>query len=269
MNEAELVFTGILNCDRLHLYLEKDLPLARGKSSLISSVLKRRIRGEPIQYILAKTEFMGLEFMVNSDVFIPRPETEILVETVIEKARRPRSPEYSKTDIIDVGTGSGCIAVSLAKLLSCVNITASDVSDEALEVARYNAQLNNCSGKIKLIKSDLFAEPELSVAVYDIIVSNPPYVINSDIQGLQREIKFEPRLALDGGHDGLSFYRRIIPDSARHLKEDGFLIMELGFNQINEVRHILKISGEFQVTEVLKDYNNIDRIIVAQKIKRT
>ncbi len=263
MNETELLFTDILNCNRLSLYLNKDIFLDKAKSSLVSGVLKRRIRGEPIQYILGKTEFMGLEFKVTPDVFIPRPETEILVEAVIDIVHSPQSTVHS---ILDIGTGSGCIAVSLAKYLPDAEITAIDISENAIEIAKQNALSNNV--EINFLQSDLFSNCRLSTIDYGLIVSNPPYIASGEIKTLQPEIKYEPRTALDGGKDGLDFYGRIIDKAPAYLKKGGFLIMEMGFNQKDAIRNIFQKSGYFQIIELIKDYNKIDRVIIAKKRER-
>ncbi|MFA5276412.1 MAG: peptide chain release factor N(5)-glutamine methyltransferase [Candidatus Omnitrophota bacterium] len=262
MNETELLFTKVLNCDRNSLYLRKGRALDKEKQVIISSALKRRISGEPIQYILGESEFMGLNFMVNSDVLIPRPETERLVETAVSIANN-EAQENKRVSILDLGTGSGCIAISLAKLLSGVQITGVDISGEALAAARKNAQLNNVSEKINFLKSDLF-EALLPGMRYDICVSNPPYICSSQIDILMPEIQFEPRVALDGGEDGLDFYREIINKAHLYLKRKGYLILEMGFNQYADIRKILQNSLNFEIIEVLKDYNSIDRVIVAR-----
>lgn len=262
MTEAELLFTNILNCSRHSLYLDNDIILGGDSSSLISCVLKRRIKAEPIQYILGKTEFMGLDFRVTKDVLIPRPETEILVEKTIEIAR---SLGQGITSILDIGTGSGCIAVSLAEFLPGITITATDICHKAIETAQGNALSNNVADKIKFIYSDLFSSYELGVMSYDIIVSNPPYIAAAEIEELQPEVKYEPRRALDGGEDGLDFYRRIIEGAPGYLKEDGFLIMEMGFSQNESIKNIFQNSGYFEIIELEKDYNNIDRVIMAKK----
>ena len=264
MNEIELLFTEMLNCDRLSLYLNSGLKLDKEKSYLISGALKKRIAGEPIQYILGKTEFMGLELKLNQDVFIPRPETELLVETTIKYVTRHPSPVTSLR-ILDIGTGSGCIAVSLAKLLPGAKLTATDISQEALEVARYNAVLNKVAEKIRFIESNLFARYTVRRTRYDMILSNPPYISTSEIEKLQIEVQYEPRIALDGGADGLGFYRRIIKDAHHYLKHGGYLIMEIGYNQRAGIEDIFQKEKNFRVIEAIKDYNNIDRVIVAQK----
>jgi release factor glutamine methyltransferase len=265
MNEAELLFTEVLKCDRTSLYLNKELRLDKQRYSWISSVLKRRTHGEPLQYILGKTEFMGLEFKVNRDVFIPRQETEILVETVLKMVSSIKY-QVSSINILDLGTGSGCIAVSLAKFIPYAKITTLDISLEAIKIARENAVLNNVGDKIEFVHSDLFAQYAIRNTQYDIIVSNPPYIPTIEIERLQPEVRYEPRMALDGGRDGLAFYRKIIRNSAHYLKEKGLLMMEMGFNQREALEDIFQDSWNFKVIEVVKDYNNIDRVIVARRL---
>lgn len=264
MNEAELLFSSILNCNRLSLYLNKEILLDKNNSVFIASVLKRRMKGEPIQYILGKTEFMGFEFKVTPDVFIPRPETEILVEEVINQVAR--SQGHKVTRLLDIGTGSGCIAISLAKLLSDIEITATDISEKALEIAKSNALMNNVFGRIKFIQSDLFTREGLQDACYDIIVSNPPYIPSEEIDKLQPEIKYEPRIALDGGIDGLDFYRRLISSYLRYLKRSGLLIIEIGFNQKEVLKNIFQKYADFEIIEVVKDYNGLERVMIVQKM---
>lgn len=261
MTETEWLFTEVLNCNRLDLYLNKNAYLDMNKRTIISSAIKRRILGEPIQYILGKAEFMGLEFKVNRDVFIPRPETEILVETVIKLVSSIKY-QVSGINILDVGTGSGCIAVSLAKFINNLEITATDISSKALEVASMNAKLNNV--EINFVQGGLFDTYPLSLTPYHLIISNPPYISTSEIESLQPEIRYEPRMALDGGKDGLDFYRKIIQRAPECLKEDGFLIMEMGFGQAEMIKNILKNLGNFEIIDVVKDYNSIERVIVAK-----
>jgi release factor glutamine methyltransferase len=258
VNETELLFSSVLNCNRMSLYLDRQRFLTSDESKAISAALKRRIAGEPLEYILAGTEFMGLKFKLSPDVLIPRPETEILVETVIRQARASDS-----TKILDLGTGSGCIAVSLAKFLPDARITAVDISGKALKVAAENAALHNL--KIDFIRSDLFSSPVLSSSKYEIIVSNPPYIVSEEIEKLQPELKYEPRIALDAGPDGLGFYRRIIDKAPDHLEKGGFLVMEIGFGQCKKIENILKKSKKFEIIEIVKDYNHINRVIVARR----
>ncbi len=278
MTEAELLFTEVMNCECLSLYRDRSLCIDKQKARLISSALKRRINGEPIHYILGKIEFMGLEFKVNSDVFIPRQETEILVGTVIEIVSRLAGLPVSRFagepvsrfaglpvcrfEILDIGTCSGCIVVSLAKFLPDVNITATDVSLVAIKAAKQNSIQNNV--KVNFIESDLSNTHHLLPNTYHLIVSNPPYVKTEEINQLQSEIGYEPRIALDGGKDGLDFYRRIIEKAPCYLKEGGVLIMEMGFGQAGDIKNIFQESGRFEILEIVKDYSNIDRVIVAR-----
>lgn len=267
MKEAELLFSELFGCDRASLYLNKGLRLGREKSSFVSAVLKRRSLGEPLQYILGKSEFMGLEFKVGPDVLIPRPETEILVEkTVSLLSGLPVSPSR----ILDLGAGSGNIAISLAQFFPQAKIDAVDVSEEALEVARANAVLNKV--KVNFMQSDLFSVfntiPGTQYPIhrpYDVIVSNPPYIKSDEIDKLQIEVRREPRIALDGGKDGLDFYRRIINDAARYLRKQGLLVLEIGYKQLTGVKNIFQKSARFEIIEAVKDYNNIDRVIAAKK----
>ncbi|MFH1441705.1 MAG: HemK/PrmC family methyltransferase [Candidatus Omnitrophota bacterium] len=299
MTETELLFTEVLNCGRPALYINKDIVLPKEKALLISSVLKRRVLGEPLEYILGKAEFMGLEFKVNKDVLIPRADTEILVEIAIKLVHRETTakrlfsrhseskgriistaidPALSRRmtkngirkKILEIGTGSGCIAVSLAKLLTDVKITAVDVSKSALKIAKENAVLNNVADRINFIEGDLFnicdgqrTGHDLSLRIYDLIVTNPPYIPTQDIEGLQPEVKYEPRIALDGGRDGLDFYRKIIELSAGYLKEGGFLVMEIGFGQKEKIENMFQNTQDFEIIDIIKDYNGIDRVIVA------
>ena len=255
MNETELLFTEVLNCGRASLYLEGKRKLDKPVLFVISQALRRRINGEPIQYILGKTEFMGLEFKVNQDVLIPRPETEILVETALN---------FTSSKILDIGTGSGCIAVSLAKFLPQAKIFATDISRKALDIAWENARLNDVEKRIDFICADLFNGCESLTGSCDLIVSNPPYVRREAIKRLAAEIQYEPLSALLGGRDGLDFYRRIICQAPGFLKKSGLLILEMGFDQRKSIEKIFNLSGKFKVKEVIKDYNNIERVIVAQ-----
>lgn len=263
MNEAELVLTHVLKCNRLSLYLNKDVCLDRKESAQVSSILKRRIIGEPLQYILGSSEFMGLEFKVDQRALIPRPETEILVSCALEKIKL--SAKFAPPKILDLGTGSGCIAVCLAKLLPQALIWATDVSLEALQLAKENADLHKV--KVKFLQGDIFSALKKNRDKFDLIISNPPYIARKEFSGLAKEISFEPALALKAGIDGLDFYRRIISQAAGYLKEDGFLILEMGMSQRGCIENMLIKSKNFKVIEVIKDYNNIERVIVVRNSK--
>jgi release factor glutamine methyltransferase len=267
MNEAELLFTEVFCCSRISLYQGRRRPLSKYNGFKIASVLKRRILGEPLQYILGKTEFMGIELKVNPDVLIPRPETEILVEKTIKLASGISS-EGLGLEILDLGTGSGCIAVSLAKFLPRAKVTAVDISEKALAIAQENAKLNNVADKITFLESDLFSNHELADKKYDLIASNPPYIRAKTIAKLQPEIAYEPRIALDGGKSGLVFYRRIINAADNYLKIGGLFIMEIGFQQKEAIKNIFQKSKNFAIIDIMKDYQDIDRVIIAKRLKK-
>ncbi len=259
MNEAEFVLTHVLNCDKLSLYLNKDASLDKDKSALVSHILKRRIFGEPLQYILGSCDFMGLEFKVDKRVLIPRPETEILVQTAIEELR---AINIACPKVLDLGTGSGCIAVAIAKLFPQSIIWASDISDEALQLARENAFLNNVD--VKFLQADLFSALENSHEKFDLIISNPPYISISQLGALAREISFEPLEALRAGIDGLNFYRRIIHEAAIYLNDNGLLAFEVGANQASLVGAMM-LKRNFGDIKIINDYNNIERVVMAKK----
>lgn len=257
-----MVFSQVLGCDRATLYLNRDVLLNKDKLYCISSILKRRIYGEPLEYILGKKDFFGFDFKVSKDVLIPRPETEILVETAIKYGLRVTG-NGERLKVLDLGTGSGCIAISLALILPHVLITAADISKAALAIAEYNSKINNVGERINFINTDLFTNLGER---FDIIVTNPPYVQTGEIDVLQKEIQYEPSLALDGGSDGLDFYRKIILGSPDYLEKNGLLIMEMGFRQKQNLENMLQKEKKFEIIEAIKDYNNIDRVIVARKL---
>ena len=216
----------------------------------------------PIQYVMGSVEFCGLKFHVDERVLIPRPETELLVETVREiMAQRIRGPEV--VNILDMCTGSGNIAVALTKVPGNCKILASDVSSEALEVARRNALCNGVHDKIEFVNSDLFAGIE---GHFDIIVSNPPYIARHEFPTLQEEVLREPRMALDGGEDGLDFYRRIIAALPKYLKRGGCVAMEIGYGQKAAIVEIITGGGMFKLSGIKRDHNGIDRVVVAEWI---
>lgn len=224
----------------------------------------------PIQYVMGSTEFCGLEFRVDERVLIPRPETELLVETVAQLAGL-NSSRAGMLDILDLCTGSGNIAIALmakrcaplTKNLSNCKIIASDISPAAIEVARRNAIHNGVYDGIEFVCRDLFTDIK---GQFDIIVSNPPYIAKHEFLKLQEEVLREPRVALDGGADGLDFYRRIVASLPKYLKRGGYIAMEIGYSQRAAVVGIIDKSGIFRLSDVKKDFNGIDRVIVAEWI---
>ena len=212
----------------------------------------------PVQYVMGSARFCGLDLMVDERVLIPRPETELLVEKVGQLVQRP-AVGVQHPRILDLCTGSGCIAITLTKPLTHCTIIASDISEGALAVARHNALRQSVTDRVTFVQSDLFSGIE---GAFDIIVSNPPYIARHEFATLQKEVLREPRAALDGGHDGLDFYRRIIAEAPRYLKKDGYLVMEIGFGQRRAIEAIAGSSGVFRVTEAVRDHNGIERVLV-------
>ncbi len=209
----------------------------------------------PIQYVIKNQEFMKLNFYVNENVLIPRSDTEILVEEIINTFRD------RKVKILDLCTGSGCIAVSLKKYMPNAKVYGSDISKEALEIAKINAKNNNT--EVKFISSDIFNN--INDKDFDIIVSNPPYIKTQVINTLEKEVQKEPILALDGGNDGLFFYKKIIKEAYEYLSKDGMLFLEIGYDQKQELLDIIKDDNRYQFIESKKDLGNNDRIIVIRK----
>ncbi|MBL7080981.1 MAG: peptide chain release factor N(5)-glutamine methyltransferase [Candidatus Omnitrophica bacterium] len=271
MNEAELLFTDLLNYNRTEVYLNRQKKISREQGRFIASVLRQRCKGRPIHYILGQIEFMDSKLRLTPDVFIPRPETEILVETALNigkgfparGGKRREKVKGKRLRVLDLGTGSGNIAISLAKFLPHCAVIGIDISGEALEIAEDNARLNNLDN-VKFIQGDLFSLFTFHFSPFTLIVSNPPYVPTAEIEALSSEVCCEPRVALDGGRDGLEFYPRIIAQAGCYLKKHGFLIMEMGFGQCEPIKELIKKSKKFKIIDVVKDYQGIDRVIVAQ-----
>ncbi|MEW6189258.1 MAG: peptide chain release factor N(5)-glutamine methyltransferase [Actinomycetota bacterium] len=264
--EAELLLQHILNLSRADLYLYSDRFLTTWEKAFLREAIQHRIQGMPIQYIIGWQAFRHLNLRVRPGVFIPRPETELLVEQVIDVAKSMVKP----LTIVDVGTGSGAIALTIAHEVPQARVHALDISERALKLAEENARLHNLEDKIIFVRSELFEnlDPNLLEEV-DIIVSNPPYIREKEIEKLPKEIRdFEPRPALSGGIDGLKIHKRIIADSPRYLREGGFLALEVGFDQAQKVSEILHGSGNFEDIRVLRDYSGMDRVVSAVKRSR-
>lgn len=253
---AELLLADILHCKRLDLYLSFERPLAEDEISEYREYIKRRGKFEPLQYIIGSVEFYGYNLVVNKSVLIPRPETEILVEMIIEENK-----SRSGLKILDVGTGSGNIAIALAKNLPDPNILAIDIMPEALKVAGYNAESNNAGSCIKFSQIDIMDKTCEINTGYDIVVSNPPYISDLEYPGLQNEIvNYEPVQALTDYQDGLSFYK-VISDRAKNLlKSGGKLYYETGIGQDKIISDIMIDEGYSDIL-IKKDLQNINRVI--------
>lgn len=252
--KAKIILANILNIDKSYLTINYEKDLSQEIENVFFQKINMLIENEPVQYITNNQEFYGYNFYVDKNVLIPQPDTEVLVEEIINLAKK----QEKNLKILDLCTGSGAIAVSIYKNLENVEISASDISKPALEVANMNFQKNEC--KINLIESNLF---ENINDKFDIIVSNPPYIETEIIKTLSEEVKKEPILALDGGEDGLDFYRKIIEDAKEYLNENGYLAFEIGYNQKDVVEKILR-DGGYRNIYSRKDLSGNDRIVVGQ-----
>lgn len=255
--KSRLLMQFVLNKPRQYVIVNdlKQLNLNEEKR-YFEAIAKMRI-GIPLEHITHQKEFMKLNFFVNENVLIPRQDTEILVEEVISIAKKIKAK-----NILDLCTGSGAIAVSLAKYLPQIEITAIDISNEALKVAKKNAINNEVENQITFISSDMFTN--LKNQRFDIIVSNPPYIKRNVINKLDKEVKKEPYIALDGGEDGLYFYKKIVKESYEYLKYEGYLCLEIGFDQKIDLIEIIENEEKFINTYSKKDLYDNDRIIVTQ-----
>ena len=290
--EGEYLLMHVLGCQRKDLLIHPERVLTSDEVKRFSGVIERRGRREPSQYILGEVEFRGLLFKVNREVLIPRPETELLVEEAVNSVcsgdtiLNLQEIKYGvhgikDVTVLDLCTGSGCIAICIAKELKetipltpplikgergGLRVYAVDISAGAIAVAQENARRHGVKDKIQFLVGDMFkaVEPLKLEGKIDLIVSNPPYVSKEAMERLQPEIKgYEPVLALYGGEDGLDFYRRIIQEAPRYLKQQGGLIMESGFNQAGHVRNLFEKEEVFSGIEVKRDLAGIERIIKA------
>ncbi|SKC56569.1 peptide chain release factor N(5)-glutamine methyltransferase [Maledivibacter halophilus] len=260
--DAQVILCHILKVDRLYLIVNKDRVLTHKQILEYKGLIQKRACGVPVQYITGIQEFMGLEFYLEEGVLIPRPDTEILIEKILDSI-----DENDKYNIIDIGTGSGAISVSLAKYVQNSYIYSIDISQKALDIARINAVKNNVLPKINFLKGSLF-EPLENINLLeriDILVSNPPYIPTEDIDTLQIEVsKFEPRLALDGGEDGLDFYRVIIDKAPVYLKNNGLIALEVGHDQAQRVVKLMEEKKKYVDIEITKDLAGIERVVSAR-----
>ena len=263
--KSEILLQYILNMDRTELIINSKKEVQHDLEQRYISYLDKIIEGKPIQYITHKQEFMGLYYYVDENVLIPQPDTEILVEKTIRTVTANNKLLSQNIKILDLCTGSGAIAVSLENYLQnkCnIEIYASDISEKAIDVAKRNAKENNA--KVKFIISDMFQNIEENN--FDIIVSNPPYIEKATITTLSKEVQNEPHLALDGGIDGLDFYRIIAKEGYKHLKSGGYILVEIGYNQKESVSNIFKeYVDKYIEIKCVKDLNGQDRVIEVKR----
>jgi release factor glutamine methyltransferase len=272
-SEAEVLLKSCLEIKNIELYLNPDCHLSRYELNLLAEAIEKRKNHLPLAYITGEKEFYSLGFRVTPDTFIPRPETEFLIDAVLKRSpvtghRLPVTDHRLPITIVDLGTGCGNIAATLAKYTPHSKIYATDISKKALEVAKENARRHRVEDRITFLKGDLFSplENRHLKGKIDFLVSNPPYVIRGEIDSLMPEVAHhEPRIALDGGEDGFSFYRRIIEGAPQYLKSKGYLVLELGIDQAPQVKEIVEKTLEFKSIEIIKDYSGIERVIIARK----
>ena len=259
--EATLLLGKLLKVDKVYIYTHGDEEVPDFVVDKFFEMIDRRKEGYPIQYIINEKEFMGLDFYVEEGVLIPRPDTEILVEYVLDYIDKVYGKE--KIDLLDIGIGSGAIGISIAYYKKNANVYGVDISDSALRVSNINKERFNLNN-VTLIKSDLFENIDKN-RKFHIIASNPPYISRRDMEILQEEVKnYEPKIALEGGLDGLDFYRRIIPESKCYLYQGGLLILEIGYDQNIQVRNMMEREGFINI-KTLKDLQGFDRVVLGIK----
>ncbi len=252
-NKAKRLLAFVLNVPKEFLIINDNKELNKKQEVKYKKCIERLIKGEPIQYIIGKQEFMGIDLIVTNDVLIPQPDTEILVEETIKVAK-----QYDKPKILDLCTGSGAIAIAIKKCIPEAEIVASDLSSKALRIANNNDRTK----KIRFILSDLF---ENINEKFDIIVSNPPYIKTEEIKTLSKEVQNEPLMALDGGQDGLYFYEKIIKQANSYLNQNSYLCLEIGENQKNEIIKKIQYNGKYTNIQTYKDLGGNDRVITCKK----
>lgn len=253
--DARLLLEYVCGTDHSTLLAHPDREVTREEQEEYLQCISRREKREPVAYIMGKWDFMGLTFNVSSDVLIPEQDTEILVEEAMRFCE-------DGMRVLDLCTGSGCIAISILNYTNDTKAVGTDISEAALMMAQRNASDLGKEDRTEFIKTDLF--PDESLGKFDLIVSNPPYIKSAMIETLAPEVKdYEPRLALDGDEDGLVFYRRIIDNAPRFLLSSGYLILEIGFDQADEVKELMEAKGFYHDIEVIKDYAGNDRVVRA------
>ena len=256
--DSEILLSKIIKKNRKYLILNSNEELKKENIKSFDYLVKRRKKGEPIAYLINKKEFWKQNFYINQNVLIPRPDTETLVEETLKLFN-----VNSKLNMLDIGTGSGCILISILKERRNFFGTGIDISKKAINVARFNAKMHQLSNRTKFYNSDV---DKFLIGKYDLVVSNPPYIKRQDLKYLEVDVKgFEPKLALDGGKDGFSKVTKVISKTSTLLKRNGRFILEIGFGQKNRILSILK-QNNFFINKVVKDYGKNDRCVISTKI---
>ena len=255
--DSEILLSKTINKDRKYIILNSQEQLSKKSLKNFSNLIKRRKKGEPIAYLINKKEFWNHTFYIDCNVLIPRPDTEILVEETLKLFSKS-----SKLRMLDIGTGSGCILLSILKERRNFFGIGIDISKNAIKVANFNAKLQQLSNRVKFYKSDV---DKFLIGKYDIVLSNPPYIKKRDLKYLEKDIvDFEPKTALDGGRDGFSKITKVINKASKLVKKSGRFILEIGFDQKNKTIDILK-KNSFYINKIVKDYGRNDRCIISIK----
>jgi len=256
--DSEILLSNSIKRDKKHIILNPKEILNSEQTEIFKNLIERRKTGEPVAYLINKKEFWKDEFFVNNGVLIPRPDTELIIEQVLKIYSK-----NSQLQVLDIGTGSGCILLSILKERPNFYGTGIDISKKSINVSKFNAKQLNLTSRAKFFHSSV---DNFKIGKYDIIVSNPPYIELFNLKYLERDvINFEPKLALSGGFDGFSKIRKVISKAKNLIKKNGKFILEIGFNQKNKVKKILKEEG-FYVNKAIRDYGNNDRCIISTKI---
>ena len=266
--EAEILLAHALQLQKIDLYLQYDQPVSSNELSMFKVLIKRRINREPVAYIVGKKEFWSMDFMVSKDVLIPRPETEFLVETAINLLPQDSAshPMFIPKRILELGTGSGAVVLALASMRPCHLFFASDRKTAPVKLAKQNATHHGFESRIRFICADWFEPFKDKRPVFDMIVSNPPYIPSRVIGKLQPEIvRYEPFSAIDGGEDGLLFLRHIINHAHFYLQQKGYLLLEIGHDQRDDVRNIADQCAKYENIVYTKDYGGHDRVVQMRK----
>lgn len=265
--EAGSLLGYLLERDRTFIISHAEDAITADQAELFARLIEERAKGKPLQYITGRQEFFGLDFEVTADVLIPRPETELLVETALKVLPSGEAGAF----ICDVGTGSGCLAVTLLHERPNARGVAIDISPAAIEVAKRNAAKHDVSSRLEFLVSDCFAEVKQEETMFDVIVSNPPYIPARDIEGLQREVRdYEPHLALEAGADGLSIIRRLLVDAGAQLRPGGYLMFEIGFDQSKAIETLIAPmagTSSWKLLAIYPDLQAIPRIVALQKLR--
>jgi len=254
--DSEILMSKVINKERKFIVLNQNKYLEKNFYNCFKDLIYQRSKGKPIAHLIGKKDFWNFEFKVNKDVLVPRPDTELIIEEVLK-----RTKNKSKLKLLDIGVGSGCILLSILNEKKDFYGIGIDLSKKCIELSKINAFNLGISNKVKFFKTDV---DNFNYGKYDLVVSNPPYINQIDLKNLDKEVNFEPKLSLDGGLDGLSVIKKVINKASELIKINGMLILEIGFNQKERVKKILRNKG-FYINKVLKDYANNDRCIVSTK----